>query len=917
MLKKCLFGAVVVAMVFNFFACTGPNLEGTTPSAPAVESPAESATGTPAPTTLEKASADDIEWMSKVIASESGSVYDEGIWVKCTDEERAAVGWTVLNRLERDTFGGTVQEVVTAAGQYAYGQEPTLEIRELAKKLLKGQIEDPTEGATHFFSPISMPWQGDETKPIKRLRNTLFENYDTDAGLHKIAGISQGVYFPSWTETLAWCGELDNVRGKYFMFYRPKTIERPPGYTEFYLIGTDGKSDGYPRIFLPGQEATIIACIVNHEQRKIDYEVVITINKEKVRTIGPVSLSDSEKWQQTLNIRLTRGRPSQQVEFDLYKGNEGDPYSTLTLWVDVGIETHSPTIPHYPVVKWDVDLGDIAYEPSIGPDGTIYVATSKKLYALDQNGTIKWDYLVEGELSYYCVAPDGTIYVNTSDPHIFCAFSPDGTKKWESHSLSAYCMAFAPDGTIYTVSGGLLQAIDSDGAMKWWFNLGVGFWDIAVAEDGSVFAMSNYVYAGFPKLYAISSDGTQKWKLEFGWSSQFHAHGPVLGVDGMLYILTDTLPAVVYAINTDGTTRWRFSEFEVSDADYAFQGFTVGQDGSIYIAARAGGRLYVIGNDGMLDWMSDLGGAKPAVSSGGVVSGKSGIPRFYAINPNGSEKWEVPLEDFYSADVRPAIGTDGTIYVVANRYGPASSKLYAIGADCVHGLPRTVNVSHDFQDEPPSHKWDTIREAVSDATPGSTVVVHQGIYYENVTIDSPLRLNGVGMPLVDGGGYDDVICVAAPFCRVSGFQVTGSSKTGHNAGIKVTSSNNALCNIVTKGNQSGMSLRYSYCNTLEDIVAKENEQGIYTDHTGHNRLSYVTVSHNTYCGIWGQPYSKLTSVIALRNGARGIIAAEGSILRNCVMTGNGINLESEDRVSIDSSNTIEGEPYLPQTFSNS
>jgi len=163
---------------------------------------------------------EDVEWLGKMIASEAGSVWDVDHWVRCTDEERSAVGWTVLNRFKSGVHGKTIKDVVTERGQYAYNQSPTAEIRQLAKELLKGQIRDPTGGATYFFSPISMPWEGDEDKYISRLK-AHFDNFDTGGGLHEVPGISKRVYFPSWTKTHTWVGDLTNVRRAYFMFYCP------------------------------------------------------------------------------------------------------------------------------------------------------------------------------------------------------------------------------------------------------------------------------------------------------------------------------------------------------------------------------------------------------------------------------------------------------------------------------------------------------------------------------------------------------------------------------------------------------------------------------------------------------------------------------------------------------------------------
>jgi len=192
---------------------------------------------------------EDVDWLAKTIASEAGSVYDKDNWVRCSDEERSAVGWTVLNRLEAGTFGATIEEVVTARGQYAHNQEPTSGIRELAEKLLSGKIPDPTGGATYFFSPISMPWEGDEGKHIPRLKKH-FDDFDTAGGLHEVPGLANRVYFPSWTQTFIWVGDLNKVRRAYFMFYRPSFAPTTPTSEVSGKIAFVSDRDGNKEIYL-------------------------------------------------------------------------------------------------------------------------------------------------------------------------------------------------------------------------------------------------------------------------------------------------------------------------------------------------------------------------------------------------------------------------------------------------------------------------------------------------------------------------------------------------------------------------------------------------------------------------------------------------------------------------------------------
>ena len=199
-MRKLLLMAFILALTFSSISCES-NAEEVMP-APTTSSSAPAGTAV-------TISDEDIEWLSIAIVSEAGSVYDGGQWVRCTDEERAAVGWTIINRLKAGTYGDSIQDIVTAPAQYAYNQEPNAKIIELAEKLLQGQVEDTTSGATHFFSPISMPKEGDSTA-----------GFDTGGGLNDVAGIDKKAYFPSWIKTMNYAGDLKNVRPAYFMFYR-------------------------------------------------------------------------------------------------------------------------------------------------------------------------------------------------------------------------------------------------------------------------------------------------------------------------------------------------------------------------------------------------------------------------------------------------------------------------------------------------------------------------------------------------------------------------------------------------------------------------------------------------------------------------------------------------------------------------
>jgi outer membrane protein assembly factor BamB len=99
-------------------------------------------------------------------------------------------------------------------------------------------------------------------------------------------------------------------------------------------------------------------------------------------------------------------------------------------------------------IVWTVDFGffELSYSsPSIGPDGTIYLATTPArlptdsgfVYAINPNGTIKWRFKTQrGNGATGAVGVDGTYYVSSGDRY-FYAIGREGNLKWK-RSLQSY-----------------------------------------------------------------------------------------------------------------------------------------------------------------------------------------------------------------------------------------------------------------------------------------------------------------------------------------------------------------------------------------------------------------------------------------------------------------------------------------------
>lgn len=112
----------------------------------------------------------------------------------------------------------------------------------------------------------------------------------------------------------------------------PKVEER---FTEFYILGPEGKAENYPGVLVLGEEAKVTVGIVNREQEVTEYNVKILIEGQKVEEVGAIALAHEEKWEQEVSFAPTEVGEKQKVEFQLYKGGGSKAYHALNLWIDV------------------------------------------------------------------------------------------------------------------------------------------------------------------------------------------------------------------------------------------------------------------------------------------------------------------------------------------------------------------------------------------------------------------------------------------------------------------------------------------------------------------------------------------------------------------------------------------------------
>lgn len=106
-------------------------------------------------------------------------------------------------------------------------------------------------------------------------------------------------------------------------------------YTEFYILGLDGKAGDYPNELAVGDQGEVIVGVVNHEHEAATYEIEILIDGIENNSAGPLALEHDQRWEEAVRFAPETPGANQRIEFLLYKEGQEDAYRRLQLWVDV------------------------------------------------------------------------------------------------------------------------------------------------------------------------------------------------------------------------------------------------------------------------------------------------------------------------------------------------------------------------------------------------------------------------------------------------------------------------------------------------------------------------------------------------------------------------------------------------------
>ncbi len=191
----------------------------------------------------------------------------------------------------------------------------------------------------------------------------------------------------------------------------------------------------------------------------------------------------------------------------------------------------------------------------------------------------------------------------------------------------------------------------------------------AVSDDGTVFIGFNppdrEATPRTSDFFAVK-DGALVWEQVFieggAQKSDEVRSSPAIGPNGAIYT-SSYFSRTTYTLNA----ATGFIDGEINlDARFRYTSPTFGADGTVYIAGYSkGGRGFYSLDAGLnnINWVFKQGeefNATPAIGADGTIYVGSNNDFFYAINPDGTEKWSVEYGTWTASAT--AIGPDGAVY---------------------------------------------------------------------------------------------------------------------------------------------------------------------------------------------------------------------------------------------------------------
>jgi len=224
---------------------------------------------------------------------------------------------------------------------------------------------------------------------------------------------------------------------------------------------------------------------------------------------------------------------------------------------------------------------------------------------------------------------------------------------------------------------------------------------------------------------------------------------------------------------------------------------------------------------------------------------------------------------------------------------------FSVNTPIVNAISKTISVPDDYS---------TITQAIDNAAEYSTIIVKEGIYEENPTINKSLNLIAQGNVTVigEGGverGAKAVFTINANKVTLSGFTIKSqnySQKSIYATGITLNGdSSNIHGNTITETYYGIFCYIQSDCNITANTITNTKKDGIRIIGGSKNTISNNTLTGNDQSGIAINGYSNTMIQNTITKNNRGI----GLGSSYSVVTGNILTDNTESGLYIATSNS--------------
>jgi hypothetical protein len=343
--------------------------------------------------------------------------------------------------------------------------------------------------------------------------------------------------------------------------------------------------------------------------------------------------------------------------------------ATLVVTGTSGATSSAPSLGSQGVVKWRFQVSGqyVLHPPAVGPDGGVVVAASSygNVYSLSADGALRWVVPSVGGDGGPSIGADGTVYV--ASMNTVTAIAADGSIKWSFTEPSVGQGVIAgptvgPDGNIFVISdyGGLGAFALSPAGQLLWSNPGNPTFSEYGQLGAEIVFGSGRLYAAFDEyavaastIFGLSLGGAQQWARPLAGSDDMfmqQQRQPATGLDGSLYLtgMGGESGWSLYRVDpASGGLLWNYSPWPSNGMSAP----SVGPDGSVYFS-RSLSYLESVTPAGQSRWTFSDGSIidHPAVSpDGGTVVagvrpnfGEPGSVRAWNAT-TGTVDWQIDL----------------------------------------------------------------------------------------------------------------------------------------------------------------------------------------------------------------------------------------------------------------------------------